>query len=79
MSDDIVHEELVENEPVPAQVVHATGQGECTSEVSSSVGQLGVSFQSPPVEKLPLSMIPEGWQLIRDGMSFGEESGPLVF
>ena len=38
-----------------------------------------VVFQSPVVERLPLDQIPQGWQVLKDGMSLGRQPGSLVF
>ena len=38
-----------------------------------------VSFASPNVARLPVSNLPEGWEVLRDGMALGEDEGSLVF
>ncbi|XP_064116557.1 myosin-1B-like [Macrobrachium nipponense] len=38
-----------------------------------------VSFADPPIEKLSMDLVPEGWQPFKDGMSLGVDPGSIVF
>ena len=61
---------------VPGLVEHSSPQHQ---EDQGALGAQHVEFGSPLVDKLPLSQIPPGWQVLQDGMSLGREPGSLVF
>ena len=41
--------------------------------------QQAVTFASPRVQRLGIDKIPEGWQMLKDGMALGEDPGSIIF
>ena len=63
-------------DPVPYR---HDSEGICANVPETPPRPQVVSFQSNPIYRLPFSQIPPGWEVWRDGMSFGIEPGSLVF
>ena len=46
---------------------------------TSSTSVASVNFSDPPVQQLPLDLVPEGWRILKDGMTLGTEPGTIIF
>ena len=64
---------MEEVQPTPA--LPPAQQDSIAEEETSS----RVTFQDQPVQPLPLNKLPEGWSVLKDGMSLGKEPGSIVF
>ena len=67
------------DQPQPLEHLRRQDPEIADASVGSGAPLPRILFQEPLVEKLPISKIPPGWQVLKDGMALGNQPGSIVF